>query len=244
MKIDVLTIFPEMFTPLDTSIIGRAKQAGLIDVVVTDIRPFSKSKHKNTDDYPFGGGAGMLMMAQPIADAIRVVAPDPYAGKRILLSPRGKPLKQALARELSQQPALLLLCGHYEGVDERIITRYIDMEISIGDYVLTGGELPAMVLIDCVSRLLEGVLGSDLSAQDESFSLDGLIEYPQYTRPRVFEGMEVPEVLLSGDHARLAAWRREQALLTTARLRPDILENARLSQDEREWISNNLQAGK
>jgi len=244
LKIDVLTIFPEMFTPLDTSIIGRAKQAGLIDVVVTDIRPFSKSKHKNTDDYPFGGGAGMLMMAQPIADAIRVVAPDPYAGKRILLSPRGKPLKQALARELSQQPALLLLCGHYEGVDERIITRYIDMEISIGDYVLTGGELPAMVLIDCVSRLLEGVLGSDLSAQDESFSLDGLIEYPQYTRPRVFEGMEVPEVLLSGDHARLAAWRREQALLTTARLRPDILENARLSQDEREWISNNLQAGK
>ena len=244
MKIDVLTIFPEMFTPLDTSIIGRAKQAGLIDVVVTDIRPFSKSKHKNTDDYPFGGGAGMLMMAQPIADAIRVVAPDPYAGKRILLSPRGKPLKQALARELSQQPALLLLCGHYEGVDERIITRYIDMEISIGDYVLTGGELPAMVLIDCVSRLLEGVLGSVLSAQDESFSLDGLIEYPQYTRPRVFEGMEVPEVLLSGDHARLAAWRREQALLTTARLRPDILENARLNQDEREWISNNLQAGK
>jgi len=244
LKIDVLTIFPEMFTPLDTSIIGRAKQAGLIDVVVTDIRPFSKSKHKNTDDYPFGGGAGMLMMAQPIADAIRVVAPDPYAGKRILLSPRGKPLKQALARELSQQPALLLLCGHYEGVDERIITRYIDMEISIGDYVLTGGELPAMVLIDCVSRLLEGVLGSVLSAQDESFSLDGLIEYPQYTRPRVFEGMEVPEVLLSGDHARLAAWRREQALLTTARLRPDILENARLNQDEREWISNHLQAGK
>jgi tRNA (guanine37-N1)-methyltransferase len=243
LKIDVLTIFPEMFTPLDTSIIGRARQAGLIDVVVTDIRPFSTSKHKNTDDYPFGGGAGMLMMAQPIADAIHAVASDPYAGKRILLSPRGKHLTQALARELSQQKALLLLCGHYEGVDERIITRYIDLEVSIGDYVLTGGELPAMVLIDCVSRLLEGVLGSDLSAQDESFSPDGLLEYPQYTRPRVFEGMEVPEVLLSGDHARLAAWRREQALLTTARLRPDLLGNACLSQGEREWINTFRQAG-
>lgn len=243
MKIDVLTIFPEMFTPLDTSIIGRARQAGLIDVAVTDIRPFSTSKHKNTDDYPFGGGAGMLMMAQPIADAIHAVTPDPYAGKRILLSPRGKRLTQALARELSQQTALLLLCGHYEGVDERIITRYIDLEVSIGDYILTGGELPAMVLIDCVSRLLEGVLGSDLSVQDESFSPDGLLEYPQYTRPRVFEGMEVPEVLLSGDHARLAAWRREQALLTTARLRPDLLENACLSQVEREWINTLRQAG-
>ena len=198
MKIDVLTIFPEMFTPLDSSIIGRARQAGLVDIAVTDIRPFSKNKHRNTDDYPFGGGAGMLMMAQPIADAIRAVTPDSYQGKRILLSPRGKPLTQAMVTALAQQPALMLLCGHYEGVDERIISRYIDMEVSIGDYILTGGELPAMVLIDCVTRLLEGVLGCGLSAQDESFSADGLLEYPQFTRPRVFEGMEVPEVLQIG----------------------------------------------
>jgi len=243
LRIDVLTIFPEMFTPLDSSIIGRARQAGLVDITVTDIRPFSKSKHRNTDDYPFGGGAGMLMMAQPIADAIHAVTPDPYPGKRILLSPRGKTLTQAMVMELAQQPALLLLCGHYEGVDERVISRYIDMEISIGDYILTGGELPAMVLIDCVTRLLDGVLGCGLSTQDESFSADGLLEYPQFTRPRVFEGMQVPEVLLSGDHARLKAWRREQALSVTAKLRPDLLEKACLSQSEREWVNRLLEAG-
>ena len=243
MKIDVLTIFPEMFTPLDSSIIGRARQAGLVDITVTDIRPFSKNKHRNTDDYPYGGGAGMLMMAQPIADAIHEVTPDPYPGKRILLSPRGKTLTQAMVTQLAQQPALLLLCGHYEGVDERVISRYIDMEVSIGDYILTGGELPAMVLIDCVTRLLDGVLGCGLSTQDESFSADGLLEYPQYTRPSVFKGMQVPEVLLSGDHARIKAWRREQALSVTAKLRPDLLEKACLSQGEREWVTRLLKAG-
>ncbi|MHC1785486.1 MAG: tRNA (guanosine(37)-N1)-methyltransferase TrmD [Christensenellales bacterium] len=236
MRIDVLTIFPEMFSPLEASIIGRARQEGLLDIRVTDIRPFSRSKHKNTDDYPYGGGAGMLMMAQPIVDAMRSLEPKPYVGKRILLSPRGKPLTQALARQLAEEPALLLLCGHYEGVDERVIRRHIDLEISIGDYVLTGGELPAMVLIDCVARLLDGVLGSQMSAQDESFSLDGLLEYPQYTRPRDFEGDEVPEVLLSGNHACIAAWRREQALLMTARLRPDLLESAPMTKAERQWL--------
>lgn len=226
MKIDVLTIFPGMFTPLTESIIGRAQEAELLDVRVTDIRPFSKRKHKNTDDYPFGGGAGMLMLAQPIADAIRHVTPEPYYGKRIYMSPRGQLLTQQLVRELSQEQSLMILCGHYEGVDERVIERYIDMEISIGDYVLTGGELPAMVLIDAVARLQTGVLGSDESAQDESHSLSGLLEYPQYTRPRVFEGMAVPEVLLSGDHAKIAAWRQEQALQVTAQRRPDLLKKA------------------
>ena len=226
MKIDVLTIFPGMFTPLTESIIGRAHEAELLDVRVTDIRPFSKRKHKNTDDYPFGGGAGMLMLAQPIADAIRHVTPEPYHGKRIYMSPRGQLLTQQLVRELSQEQSLMILCGHYEGVDERVIERYIDMEISIGDYVLTGGELPAMVLIDAVARLQTGVLGSDESAQDESHGLSGLLEYPQYTRPRVFEGMAVPEVLLSGDHAKIAAWRQEQALQVTAQRRPDLLKKA------------------
>ena len=236
MRIDVLTIFPEMFTALDASVIGRARQAGLIDLQVRDIRPYSKRKHKNTDDYPFGGGAGMVMMAQPISDAIEDIAPEPFAGKRILLSPRGQVLTQALAQQLSREPRLLLVCGHYEGVDERVIERQIDMELSVGDYVLTGGELPAMVLIDCVARLIGGVLGSEDSAADESFSSDGLLEYPQYTRPRVFEGLEVPEVLLSGDHARIRAWRREQSLLLTALRRPDLLARADIAPKEMAWL--------
>lgn len=239
----MLTIFPEMFAALDHSIIGRAREQGLMELRVTDIRPFSASKHHNTDDYPFGGGAGMLMMAQPIVDAMRAVAPAPYAGRRIYLSPRGRPLTQAVARQLAAEPGLLLLCGHYEGVDERVIHRHIDMELSIGDYVLTGGELAAMVLIDCVARLLPGVLGSEVSAQDESFSEDGLLEYPQYTRPRDFEGDLVPEVLLGGDHAKIAAWKREQALLTTLRLRPELLNTARLSDSERAWLKSLQDAG-
>ncbi len=239
----MLTTFPEMFSSLEHSIIGRARQEGLLDVRITDIRPYSASKHRNTDDYPFGGGAGMLMMAQPIVDAMRAVAPEPYEGKRIYLSPRGQRLTQALARQLAQESALLLLCGHYEGVDERVIDRHIDMELSIGDYVLTGGELPAMVLIDCVARLLPGVLGSEMSAQDESFSTEGLLEYPQYTRPRDFEGDQVPEVLLNGDHAKIAAWRREQALLTTLRLRPELLDSAPMTPKERQWLQSRRDAG-
>lgn len=252
MTIDILTIFPEMFESfLHTSIIGRARDRGLIDIQATDIRPFSASKHKNTDDYPFGGGAGMLMMAQPIADAMKAVCakrgmpcvdrinpaaenlPAPKHIRRIYLSPRGVPFSQGLARELAQEDGLVLLCGHYEGVDQRVLDKYIDMEISIGDYVLTGGEMAAMVVADCVSRLIPGVLGSEESAQDESFSDEGLLEYPQYTRPRSFEGMEVPQVLLDGNHAKINEWRREQSLLVTKQRRPELLEKAQLTDQER-----------
>lgn len=243
MKIELLTIFPEMFDSfLSASIIGRAREAGLLDIHATDIRPYSQNKHKNTDDYPFGGGAGMLMLAQPIADAMKAVTRPPFQGKRIYMSPRGVPLTQALAQQLSQEERLVILCGHYEGVDQRVLDKYIDMEISVGDYVLTGGETAAMVLIDCVSRLVPGVLGSAESAGDESFSNDGLLEYPQYTRPRVFEDMEVPEVLLNGDHKKISQWRREQALLATARMRPDLLAAASITPAERRWLSEQLSA--
>lgn len=243
MKIELLTIFPEMFDSfLNASIIGRAREAGLLDIHATDIRPYSQNKHKNTDDYPFGGGAGMLMLAQPIADAMKDVTRPPFQGKRIYMSPRGVPLTQALAQQLSQEEQLVILCGHYEGVDQRVLDKYIDMEISVGDYVLTGGETAAMVLIDCVSRLVPGVLGSAESAGDESFSNDGLLEYPQYTRPRVFEDMEVPEVLLNGDHKKISQWRREQALLATARMRPDLLDKANITPAERRWLSEQLSA--
>ena len=243
MKIELLTIFPEMFDSfLNASIIGRAREAGLLDIHATDIRPYSQNKHKNTDDYPFGGGAGMLMLAQPIADAMKAVTRPPFQGKRIYMSPRGVPLTQALAQQLSQEERLVILCGHYEGVDQRVLDKYIDMEISVGDYVLTGGETAAMVLIDCVSRLVPGVLGSAESAGDESFSNDGLLEYPQYTRPRVFEDMEVTEVLLNGDHKKISQWRREQALLATARMRPDLLAAASITPAERRWLSEQLSA--
>lgn len=243
MKIELLTIFPEMFESfLSASIIGRAREAGLLDIHATDIRPYSQNKHKNTDDYPFGGGAGMLMLAQPIVDAMKAVTRPPFQGKRIYMSPRGMPLTQALAQQLSQEEQLVILCGHYEGVDQRVLDKYIDMEISVGDYVLTGGETAAMVLIDCVSRLVPGVLGSAESAGDESFSNDGLLEYPQYTRPRVFEDMEVPEVLLNGDHKKISQWRREQALLATARMRPDLLAAASITSAERRWLSEQLSA--
>lgn len=243
MKIELLTIFPEMFESfLSASIIGRAREAGLLDIHATDIRPYSQNKHKNTDDYPFGGGAGMLMLAQPIVDAMKAVTRPPFQGKRIYMSPRGMPLTQALAQQLSQEEQLVILCGHYEGVDQRVLDKYIDMEISVGDYVLTGGETAAMVLIDCVSRLVPGVLGSTESAGDESFSNDGLLEYPQYTRPRVFEDMEVPEVLLNGDHKKISQWRREQALLATARMRPDLLAAASITPAERRWLSEQLSA--
>lgn len=255
MTIDILTIFPEMFeSVLNTSILGRAREKGLLTIEATDIRPFSAMKHKNTDDYPFGGGAGMLMTPQPIADAIRAVCarrgcpcPDQTEAqkaedtaeqalrpaKRIFLSPRGVPFTQQLAQQLAKEEHLILLCGHYEGVDQRVLDKYIDLEISVGDYVLTGGEVAAMAVTDCVSRLVPGVLGSEESAQDESFSDAGLLEYPQYTRPRVFEGMEVPAVLLGGDHAKIAAWRREKAIETTRLRRPELLEKAQLTAKER-----------
>ena len=229
MKINILTIFPEMFSSvLSASILGRAREQGLLNVLLTDIRPFSEAKHKNTDDYPFGGGAGMVMTAQPIISAMRsAMAVCPHA-RRIYLGPRGRTLSTAVARELAKEEELILLCGHYEGVDQRALDTCVDEEISIGDYILTGGELAAMVLTDCVARFIPGVLGSADSAEEESFS-DALLEYPQYTRPREIEGMEVPEVLLNGDHAKIQAWRRQQSLLTTARLRPDLLKKAVLS---------------
>lgn len=233
MKIAILSLFPEMFQSfLTTSIIGRARQEGLLEIRPVDIRPYSDKKHKNTDDYPFGGGAGMVMMAQPIVDCVRDVRAQGYAGPCVYLSPRGKPLTQQKVVELSEKEGLILLCGHYEGVDQRAIDLVVDEEISLGDFVLTGGELAAMALTDAVARYVPGVLGSDESTGEESFT-DGLLEYPQYTRPRVYEGLEVPEVLLNGDHAKIRRWRREQSLLATLRTRPDLFEKAGMTAEER-----------
>ncbi len=225
MRIDVLTLFPEMFAPLGESIIGRAREKGLIDIRVTDIREFSADKHKKCDDYPFGGGAGMVMLPQPIFDAVNAVDPD-HEALRIYMSPKGKRLDMPLVKSLAglENKRILLLCGHYEGVDQRVLDLCFDDEISIGDYVLTGGELPAMVVIDCVARYVDGVLGSEDSVKEESFSSNTL-EYPQYTRPAVFEGIAVPDVLLSGHHANVEKWRREQSEILTKKLRPDLLED-------------------
>ena len=221
MRIDILTLFPEMFDGvLSASMLGRAQTNGLLDIRVHNIRDYTDNKHRKADDYPFGGGAGLVMMAQPIYDCMDAVLEGGRA-RRILMTPRGRTLNQKIAKELSGEDRLVLLCGHYEGVDERVM-EIIDDEISVGDYVLTGGELPAMVLVDCVSRLIPGVLGSDESAADESFSED-LLEYPQYTRPASFRGMDVPEILLNGHHAKIQAWRKEQARLKTALNRPDLL---------------------
>ncbi len=238
MRITILTIFPEMFeSVLNASILGRAKEQGLVEVRCVDIRPFSDRKHKNTDDYPFGGGAGMVMLAQPIMDAMESVTGPDFKGKRIYMGPRGATLTTQKARELAQEEELVLLCGHYEGVDQRALDACIDEEISIGDYILTGGELAAMVLTDAVSRFIPGVLGSAESPEEESFS-DGLLEYPQYTRPREWKGMEVPEVLLSGDHAKIKAWRRVESLRATKRFRPDLLKKAALTDKEKRLLED------
>ena len=222
MRIDVLTLFPNMFEPLKESIISRATKTQKIDINVINIRDFSKDKHKKCDDYTFGGGPGMLMMAQPIYDAITSIEGYKEA-RKIYLSPKGKVFNQTESKRLSKHNHLILLCGHYEGVDQRVIDLLIDEEISIGDYVLTGGELPAMVLIDSVSRLIDGVLGGDESAEIETFK-DNLLEYPQYTKPREFMGISVPEVLISGDHAKVDKWRREQAEKLTKERRPDLID--------------------
>ncbi len=214
-----------------SSILGRAVQQGLLDIRLTDIRPFSASKHHNTDDYPFGGGAGMVMMAQPIMDAMKAAQADMPSARRIYLGPRGKRLTTALARELAQEEELILLCGHYEGVDQRALDACVDEEISVGDYILTGGETAAIVLVDCISRFIPGVLGSAESPEEESFS-EGLLEYPQYTRPRELNGMAVPDVLLNGDHAKIREWRRRQSLALTLKLRPDLLEKAELTKQD------------
>ena len=235
-RVNILTIFPEMFSGFfSSSILGRAREQGLLDIRATDIRPFSSCKHHNTDDYPFGGGAGMVMMAQPVIAAMSAACEDYPSARRIYLGPRGKKLTSSLARELALEKELILLCGHYEGVDQRALDACIDEEISVGDYILTGGEPAAMVLVDCVSRFIPGVLGSAESAEEESFS-DGLLEYPQYTRPRCLDGMEVPDVLLNGDHAKIRDWRRRESLRATLRFRPDLLETAPLDQKDRKML--------
>ena len=219
MKFDVLTLFPEMFEPLNSSIIGRAKEKNLIEINLINIRDFSKDKHKKVDDTPYGGGAGMVMMPDVVYDAYKSV--EDINAKVIYMSPQGKKLTQKKVEELAKQEHLRILCGHYEGIDQRVIDKIVDEEISIGDYVLTGGEIPAMVLIDSVSRYKEGVLSNE-SVKEESFS-NGMLEYPQYTRPEVFEGEKVPEVLLSGHHANIEKWRKEKSLEITAKKRPDLL---------------------
>lgn len=221
MKIDILTLFPEMFSALGESILGRAQKAGKIEINVVNIRDFTEDKHLKCDDYPFGGGAGMVMMPQPIGSAIDALDKDRKA-HRIYLSPKGETLRQQKVFSLLAYEHLILLCGHYEGVDQRVIDLFIDEEISIGDYVLTGGELPAMVLVDCVSRYVDGVISTS-SLVDESFS-DGLLEYPQYTRPQEYRGLTVPPVLVSGDHAKVDEWRRKEALKLTQKMRPDLLK--------------------
>ena len=220
MKFDVLTLFPEMFQATKQSILGRAEEKNLIQINLINIRDFSKDKHKKVDDTPYGGGAGMVMRADVVYDAYKSVQNE--NAKVIYLTPQGKKLDQKKVEELSKEKHLILLCGHYEGIDQRVIDKIVDEEISIGDYVLTGGELPAMVLIDSVSRYVEGVL-SESSTNEESFS-QGLLEYPQYTRPETFEGVKVPEILLSGHHENIKKWREEKSLENTKLKRPDLLE--------------------
>ena len=232
MKFDVLTLFPEMFEPLKMSIIKRASEKNLIEINITNIRDFSEDKHHHVDDTPYGGGAGMLIMPDVVDRAFNSVKTE--NAKVIFLSPQGKTLNQEKVNELSKEKHLVLLCGHYEGIDQRVIDKIVDEEISIGDYVLTGGEIPAMVLIDSISRHVEGVLTNE-SLTDESFS-NGLLEYPQYTRPEVFENVRVPEVLLSGHHENIRKWRREKSIENTFNKRPELLELVELTEKEKDYI--------
>lgn len=247
MQFEVFTLLPEVFPPyLESSILKRAIQRGLIGVRIHNIRDYTHDKHHITDDTPYGGGGGMVMKPEPIFEAIESVlgltAPHspPTTGSNtpiILLSPQGRVFNQRIAKELSGHERIALLCGRYEGVDERVREHLVTDEISIGDYVLTGGELPALILIDAVSRLLPGVLGDPTGAEDDSHSM-GLLEYPHYTKPAEFRGWKVPDVLLSGDHAKIEKWRREQALLHTFNKRPDMLEEAKLSEKDLKFIEN------
>ena len=230
MQFNVLTLFPEMFMSLQESIIGKATEKGIIDINLINIRDFSKNKHKKVD----GGGAGMVMMPDVVYDAYNSIIAKSKCNEKIrtiYMSPQGKKLDQKKVEELSKEKQIIILCGHYEGIDQRVIDEIVDEEISIGDYVLTGGELPAMVLIDSVSRYVQGVLKED-STKEESFS-QGLLEYPQYTRPEIFNGKQVPEVLLTGHHKNIEKWRREQSLINTLLKRPDLLEEVELSDEDR-----------
>ena len=240
MQFEVFTLLPEVFPPyLDSSILQRARQRGLIDVRVHNIRDYTHDKHHTTDDTPYGGGGGMVMKPEPVFEAVEAVLGvallQPMPLPVILLTPQGRVFTQRMAEELSAHERIALLCGRYEGVDERIREHLVTDEISIGDYVLTGGELPALMIIDAVSRLLPGVLGDPTGAEDDSHSM-GLLEYPHYTRPPEFRGWQVPEVLLSGDHGKIEKWRREQALIRTLARRPDILEKADLSKEDQKIV--------
>jgi tRNA (guanine37-N1)-methyltransferase len=235
MRIDVLTIFPEMFeTIVKTSIFGKALEKGIIRVNIHDIRVYAANKHKQVDDYPYGGGHGMVMSPQPLFDALNAILTNESSDKAIVIcfSPRGTVLKQDIAAKFTNWEHLILICGHYEGIDQRVIDRFVDFEISIGDYVLTGGELPAMVFMDCICRLVPGVLGNPYSANDESFAR-GLLEYPQYTRPKTFEGLNVPDVLLSGNHKEIERFRTTESLKITLSRRPDLIESANLTTEEK-----------
>jgi tRNA (guanine37-N1)-methyltransferase len=240
MKFDILTLFPNMFSsPLRESILGKAIEKGLIQIRTVNIRDFTSDKHQVVDDTPYGGGQGMVMKVEPIARAIESVKSQNPSAWTVYLTPQGKPLHQDLARRLSTQPHLILLCGRYEGVDERVRESLVDEEISIGDYVLTGGELAAMVVIDAVSRFIPGVLGSDRSAEEDSF-YNSLLEYPQYTRPPNFRGHCVPEVLLSGNHSAISLWRRKEALRQTSLRRPDLLAKAELTEEDKKFLEEIL----
>lgn len=236
MHFHILTLFPDMINDgLNTSILGRAMQKGLICFEAVNIRDYTQDKHNRVDDYPYGGGAGLVMQGQPIYDAYQSLMPKAEGARVVFMTPQGRPFTQRIAEELAQEENLVFLCGHYEGIDERLIEEIVTDEISLGDFVLTGGELAAITIIDAVSRLVPGVLGKEESFEDESFS-DGLLEYPQYTRPPVFMGREVPEVLLSGHHGNVAKWRREQALLRTAKKRPDLLKTAELTKKDLKFL--------
>jgi len=234
MRIDVLTLFPQMVEPvIAASMLGRARSRGLVDIRVVDLRDYATGRHRTADDYQFGGGGGMVLKPEPIFAAVEALRTE--AARVVLMDPRGRPLTQAIAQALSGERHLILIAGRYEGVDERVGELVADDRISIGDYVVTGGELPALVVTDAVTRLLPGVLGAEGAAERESFA-SGLLEQPQYTRPEDFRGARVPEILLSGDHARVARWRREQALFLTWRRRPELLAEATLTEEERQLI--------
>ena len=245
MNYYVLTLFPDMVLEgLNTSIIGRAKEKGVLSIEAVNIRDFTENKHKRVDDYPYGGGAGMVMQAQPVYDAYRHVEEKIGRKPRVIyMTPQGKTFHQSMAEEFAKEEELVFLCGHYEGIDERVLEEIVTDYVSIGDYVLTGGELPAMVMIDAISRLLKDVLHNDVSAEFESFH-DNLLEYPQYSRPEIWKDKRVPEVLLSGHHANIEKWRREQSIMRTVEWRPDLMENAVLSKKEKIFLEKYLEERK
>lgn len=238
MVFDILTIFPEIFrSPLSESLIKKALDKGILQVRIWNLRDFTEDKHRTTDDYPYGGGAGMVMKADPIFRAVEEIKTNNPEARTLLLTPQGERFHQGLARGLSEQKHWILICGRYEGLDERVRQGVVDREISIGDYVLNGGEIPALVFLEVISRYVPGFLGSEQSVEEETFS-DGLLEYPQYTRPPVIRGMEVPEVLLSGNHAEIKRWRRRESLKRTFLRRPDLLERADLSEEDLEYLAD------